>query len=240
MAATAAAVVTREEEDQKLRSSKKVKGGKHAFFNESSKPVCYGDLVDEGLEERSANVKRSFKETVVGQNCSADKEQEEGRLYDDKVEDEEMFDGCIVVEEKMLGRHECPVFNLSKWEEARIQRPWKKGLIVKLLGRKIGFRALENRLNQLWVSNGDISIIDLGNDFFLVTFTSEKDRDFALGQGPWLIYDHYLIVREWCPNFQPERASIDKVAVWVRFSGLPTESMIQLFFISLVTGLVGQ
>lgn len=94
---------------------------------------------------------------------------------------------------------------------------------MKLLRRKIGFKALENCLNQPWVSAGAITIIDLSKDFFLMTFTSDKDRDFALGQGPWLIYDHYLIVREWTPNFQPENAAIDSVAVWVRFSGLPIE-----------------
>lgn len=38
-----------------------------------------------------------------------------------------------------------------------------------------------------------------------------------------LIYDHYLIVREWAPNFQPQSVSIERVAVWVRFLGLPIE-----------------
>ncbi|GAU10508.1 hypothetical protein TSUD_420790 [Trifolium subterraneum] len=37
------------------------------------------------------------------------------------------------------------------------------------------------------------------------------------------IYDHYLTVKEWSPNFQPESDTIEEVAVWVRISGLPIE-----------------
>lgn len=31
------------------------------------------------------------------------------------------------------------------------------------------------------------------------------------------------MVREWCPNFYPSKASLEKVAVWVQLSGLPIE-----------------
>jgi hypothetical protein len=37
------------------------------------------------------------------------------------------------------------------------------------------------------------------------------------------LYDHYLIAREWTPNFHPNNATIEKVVVWVRISGLPIE-----------------
>lgn len=129
----------------------------------------------------------------------------------------------VSVLEKKHGRYDCPALKLSAKAKLRIQKPWRKGLIVKLLGRKIGYRALENRLNQLWVKNGVIHIIDLGQDYNLVTFSNDEDRDKALANGPWLIYDHYLTLREWSRNFHPESASISRVAVWVRFSGLPIE-----------------
>lgn len=43
----------------------------------------------------------------------------------------------------------------------------------------------------------------LGNEFFLVEFSHPKDHSKALIDGPWLIYDHYLTVKEWCPSFHP-------------------------------------
>jgi hypothetical protein len=38
-----------------------------------------------------------------------------------------------------------------------------------------------------------------------------------------MIYDHYLITREWTPNFHPNNATIEKAAVWVRIPDLPIE-----------------
>jgi hypothetical protein len=91
------------------------------------------------------------------------------------------------------------------------------------MGRRIGYKALETRLQQIWVRKGVISIIDLGGDYFLVYFTNEEDYTKALEDGLWLIYHHYLIAREWTPNFHPNNATIEKAAVWVRISGLPIE-----------------
>nr|XP_025702526.1 uncharacterized protein LOC112803232 [Arachis hypogaea] len=42
-------------------------------------------------------------------------------------------------------------------------------------------------------------------------------------EGPWKVYDHYLTVRLWEPNFNPLRATIDKITTWVRLSGLSIE-----------------
>lgn len=131
-------------------------------------------------------------------------------------------EGLTIVEGK-FDAYECPSLVLSAKEEQRIKKPWMDGVIVKLLGRKIGFKALETRLKQLWVQQGIMSIIDQNNDFFLVTFSHEDDLNHALTEGPWLIYDHCLIVRPWRPNFHPTSESIDEVSVWARLSGLPIE-----------------
>jgi hypothetical protein len=147
------------------------------------------------------------------------------RDMEDEEEDEDIyneFDGLQVVEQQVAG-FDCPLIKLSKREEARIQKPWRQGLIVKLFGRRIGYKALENRLKQMWVRKGVITIIDLGKDYFLVYFSNEEDYTRAQEDGPWLIYDHYLIVREWSPNFYPNEATIDTASVWVRIPDLPIE-----------------
>jgi hypothetical protein len=118
------------------------------------------------------------------------------RDMEDEEEDEDIyneFDGLQVVKQQVAG-FDCPLIKLSKREEARIQKPWRQGLIVKLFGRRIGYKALENRLKQMWVRKGVITIIDLGKEYFLVYFSNEEDYAKALEDGPWLIYDHYLIV----------------------------------------------
>nr|KYP67224.1 Transposon TX1 uncharacterized [Cajanus cajan] len=38
--------------------------------------------------------------------------------------------------------------------------------------------------------------------------------------GPWLLFDHYLVVRPWSPEFIVTGAKVEKTIVWVRFPGL--------------------
>ncbi|MCH86877.1 hypothetical protein A2U01_0007737, partial [Trifolium medium] len=168
---------------------------------------------------------KSYKESVAGVMDIVD--EEEVRRRKPRQGEEVLLDEDLMVEgqieEQRIGDIECPKFSFSLKEEQRIQRPWKQGVIVQLLGRKIGYKALENRLKQLWVRRGVIQIVDLSHDFYLVTFTSLEDQCRALTEGPWMIYDHYLVVRAWSSNFDPSTATVTKTAVWVRFSGLPIE-----------------
>lgn len=65
--------------------------------------------------------------------------------------------------------------------------------------------------------------MDLVNDYYLVNFTNEEDYNFVLFEGPWIILDHYLIVRKWFTGFNPSKDIITKVSTWVRFPGLPID-----------------
>lgn len=49
-----------------------------------------------------------------------------------------------------------------------------------MLGRNIGYKELENILNQLQAQLGIMHIVDLGQELYLVTFMSEEDQIFAL------------------------------------------------------------
>ncbi|XP_058764722.1 uncharacterized protein LOC131638194 [Vicia villosa] len=173
------------------------------------------------MEGSDGGITVSFRDIITGQGMV------EGA--DDLVLGEggecimEDSNGDITIEEEVIRGYECPKFIFSAEEEERMQRPWRRGVIVKLLGRRIGYKALENRLNQMWVRKGVISIIDLSNDYYLVAFSHEDDKKAAMANGPWFIYDHYLTVKDWKPNFQPDCDTISEVAVWVRIAGLPIE-----------------
>jgi len=60
-------------------------------------------------------------------------------------------------------------------------------------------------------------IVDIGDDYFLVTFTSKQDQYQTMLGGLWLIYDNYLTLREWNPNFNPLDDHLEKVVVRVHF-----------------------
>lgn len=92
--------------------------------------------------------------------------------------------------------------------------------MVKLLGRRIGYRALASQLESLWSSTLRFHIIDLENVYFLVRFKSERDVDFVLAQGPWTIMGHYLIVKPWNPQFDCSTEEIESFIAWIRLPGM--------------------
>lgn len=98
--------------------------------------------------------------------------------------------------------------------------PWRKLLIIKCLGKRLGYNFMVRRLSQLWKLKSPFMVTDLGNEFFLVKFESEEDSDHVLFDGPWMVADQYITVRQWQPNFDPEEASIETVVVWVRLPNL--------------------
>ncbi|XP_058759420.1 uncharacterized protein LOC131632707 [Vicia villosa] len=210
-----------DELDLQERSTKKVKEGNHVFDASASSPLNYSDVLV--LQPVEGEHKKKYRDKLIGTSLQVVGEEHAEEEDGDIEADNEGEETRMRVEEVTIGGYECPNFVFSKKEEQRLYRPWRRGLIVKLLGRRIGYRALETRLKQMWVRKGVINIIDLSNDYYLVVFWHEEDQHAALTEGPWFIHDHYLTVKEWCPNFQPASDSIKEVAVWVRVTCLPVE-----------------
>ncbi|KAE8661411.1 hypothetical protein F3Y22_tig00113725pilonHSYRG00161 [Hibiscus syriacus] len=69
-----------------------------------------------------------------------------------------------------------------------IDQNLKQVIIIRLLGKKIGYKALKNRIYALWKPIGNFNLIDLDNDYFLVKFENLEDYSRVLTDGPWMIY----------------------------------------------------
>lgn len=67
---------------------------------------------------------------------------------------------------------------LSEW-----RKPWEDSVIVKLLGKTLGFFTMRDRLQVLWKPSGDIDLVDIGHGFFMVKFDVAVDREKAMGEG---------------------------------------------------------
>lgn len=119
----------------------------------------------------------------------------------------------------------CPTIVLTREEKARLRKPWKQALIIKLLGRSIGYNSLSMRLKQLWAPKGQFDLIDIGNDYYVARFHLKEDSYYALTGGPWPIADHYLTVRQrsFACCLKPAEGVITKLAAWVRIPGLSLE-----------------
>ena len=61
-----------------------------------------------------------------------------------------------------------PVVSLDKKVVERICVPWKDALVVKLLGKDIGFLTMRDQLKKLWNPIGGFDIIDMEEDHLSV------------------------------------------------------------------------
>ncbi|KAJ1407541.1 hypothetical protein SESBI_24226 [Sesbania bispinosa] len=90
----------------------------------------------------------------------------------------------------------CPIVKLSRMEKKCICIPWKRAIIVNLLGKKIGLRMLQTRLPKLWQTMSNMEIIDMENDYFLVRFSNLDDLKHVVENGlPVEYYDSTVLKR---------------------------------------------
>ncbi|KAJ1428329.1 hypothetical protein SESBI_09060 [Sesbania bispinosa] len=117
----------------------------------------------------------------------------------------------------------CPSVKLSKSERLGVCIPWKRALIIKLLGKRVSLKSLQGRLHKLWQPKERMEVIDLDNDYFVVRFADWSDLNRVYEGGPWVIMGHYLVIQRWKPEFLPFEEEFKRVSVWIRIPGLPIE-----------------
>ena len=101
-----------------------------------------------------------------------------------------------------------------------ISAPWRDALVIKLLGRNLGYSMIKGRLKNLWRLQGGYEILLAGFGYFMVKFDSVEDREKVMTGGPWMIQGCYLAVKRWTPDFNLCDPCFGRTIIWVRFSGL--------------------
>ncbi|XP_019172110.1 PREDICTED: uncharacterized protein LOC109167542 [Ipomoea nil] len=144
---------------------------------------------------------------------------------EDNLEDADMEDDRSVPSN--------PVIPISEEEKERIRRPWRRSLIIRILGRKVGYSYLLQRLQKMWKPEACFDLITLDHEYYIVRFESQRDYDFAKFEGPWSVLDHYVVVQEWVPNFCPKKNKTKKLLAWVRFPTLPVEYFDEQFLMKI-------
>ncbi|KAJ4844588.1 hypothetical protein Tsubulata_038190 [Turnera subulata] len=208
----AAPKTSSEEADQRDRSHKKVKRT-DALNIDFSVQVSPADR----LFPEDPKRKGSYKYMLTGQSS-------EEAMPDAKQEDS---DGFLSEESDPEDEDEedpfCPTIRLSSTDKKRIYQRWKNSLIIKLLGKKVGYHFLHRTLMNQWKPRGEIIMADMGNDFYLLQFNTKQDYNRVLYDGPWIVADHVLTVRKWQPRFDPDEATIDRAVIWVQIPKLYRE-----------------
>ncbi|CAN1157803.1 hypothetical protein LINPERHAP2_LOCUS21761 [Linum perenne] len=92
---------------------------------------------------------------------------------------------------------------------------------------------MRRRLEILWAKHGMIQVSDIANGFFLARFSNADDYNRAAFEGPWKMFDYYITVAKWSPDFNEEEP-IKKILTWVRLPKLPIH-----FFNPVAVGRIG-
>ncbi|XP_031091116.1 uncharacterized protein LOC115996114 [Ipomoea triloba] len=116
-----------------------------------------------------------------------------------------------------------PHVTFSKELQKELCSAWKMALILKYLGKNIHFNVLNQRLPNIWKLQGKMTLIDIGYGCFVARFDNKNDYLHALLDGPWKMFDNYLVTQRWVPEFRARTAKLSKMAVWVRLPDLPME-----------------
>ena len=74
--------------------------------------------------------------------------------------------------------------------------PWQDVLMIKLLGKHVSYLAMKDCLKQQWRPQADFDMMSMDKGYSMVKFDSTVDREKMIGGGPWLLFNHYLVVKE--------------------------------------------
>lgn len=220
---TADGGASKEEEDLVVRSTKKVKTREEegVFMDsvsmvtetpEEEMAVVMNEPMNWVADPRLMNEKQSYRDTLLNKRITDEDEiilETIQELIKENSHEDDVETSGPVEEEEF---DPCPTINISLEEAEEWYRPWKRALIVNLLGKIISLRVLQNQLELRWSKKGPIKVIDLSEDYFLVHFNEEEDYKFALFEDPWMIQDHYLIVQRWRPFFKGGMDGMRKIA----------------------------
>lgn len=159
-----------DEDDQRVRSTKKFKMNNSVFANEGNEnkgdnQASNIELDSHGNEDTvvppSANLtssQMSYKNMLLGVNGMSND------LSSEEVEDwqeEYGYEDDMQDQESEQSDPLCPSIHITAEERENLCRPWRKALIIKLLGRRIGYRILYGRIQKLWNLAGTFELIDL-------------------------------------------------------------------------------
>ena len=97
--------------------------------------------------------------------------------------------------------------------------PWQDALVIKLMGKSVGYLVLKDYLKTMETTRG-YKLMDIDNRFFMVKFDKEEEDINKVIEGrPWMLFDHYLEVQTWTPEFISPEAKITHTLVWLCFPG---------------------
>ncbi|XP_028097010.1 uncharacterized protein LOC114296880 [Camellia sinensis] len=183
---------------------------------------------------KQALIRSRFNESVNEKNFDCDVESFSSNKDEPSITDITETEVEAMVEERdSISKVTIPS---NLWRKVR--EPWRKCLIVSLLGKTIGYKLFMAKVKKIWGLQGNFEALVIKHGFFIVKFDMMEDYTKVFTSGPWVALDHYVTVGRWQQDFKSDEAEEDTTAMWVRFPYLPIEYYNEkvLFHIAKVLG----
>ncbi|CAL0309743.1 unnamed protein product [Lupinus luteus] len=150
----------------------------------------------------------------------------------------------LVAEKLMtIAYEECnalvPHISLDKEVFEELCSPRRDALVITLVGKPLNYNVFKDRLQRIWKLQGGFDMVDVDHGFYYVKFDLEVDIETVIGGGPWMLFNHYVEVACWTPEFVAPMAKVDRTMVWIPFPSLNMVYYDESFILSL-TSCVGR
>ncbi|CAL5380125.1 unnamed protein product [Camellia sinensis] len=178
--------------------------------------------------EGNHNTSRSFKQALLRSRFNESRNEKNFECDVEEIssdEEDESTAKSSEAEDELMDEERDGVskVKIPKAFLQKIREPWKKCLIVRLLGKSIGYKLFMVKMTKIWGLQADFEALDIGNGFFIVKFDMVDDYMKVFIGGPWIVMDHYVTVRKWQQDFKSDEPEEDITIIWVQFPTLPIE-----------------
>ncbi|KAK8564890.1 hypothetical protein V6N12_058470 [Hibiscus sabdariffa] len=68
-----------------------------------------------------------------------------------------------------------------------------------------------NKLYENWKPSQPFKLMDIEDDYFLVTLRTHDDFLHVLVDGPWKIFGHYLTIKPWAVDFTQSQSYSSRI-----------------------------
>jgi interleukin-1 receptor-associated kinase 1 len=116
-------------------------------------------------------------------------------------------DDCITVDPEEIGEED------ETFQRTLVGKIWTEN--------PYNVRAFKQTITQAWRLKNTVEVQDLQKNLFLFRFSTKKDADTVMRNGPWSFDRNLLILQRVSGDEQPSDLDMHNVSFWVRVYDLP-------------------
>jgi hypothetical protein len=95
--------------------------------------------------------------------------------------------------------------------------------------RKLVIGALEKAMQRAWGLHRPATFRDIGDNIFVVRFSSEGDRKHVAKNGLWQFDFNAVLLKDWVGSVRPSDMVFNSMDIWVRVLDLPMDMMNRVY-----------